>query len=722
MSSIYCYSISKFSMENYNSTLKTKIWEHFSQTNANARYKLAMEIGNGSLVLQISEVSKTNEHFLNLKVFVETDSSGKCFVDPSALRMIIKPPVLALRYTVRDSQNSELVVSKAQFSVPDETKFQEAIELFNQVGISLKDVKSNNFVLNRGSILNSIFSSSNKENHMLESQILHHNMQQHNISAATNTSANDQKLHDTNEKYYEKLIYGNNNQKKTSQNFINDQLSAFPQQFNEDSQYNKNNLSIKAPEMYAKSQVNRNLNFQSSQIYDKSQNFSSKVYSQNYPQATSMESYNNASQKKKEKTYLYQSNDNYGSEHFELPNNNENYLFSASNVIPKLYASNDYSNYSQIFYDSDHLNPTHNKHGLFSNTKEKPNFYFPNAENQLITKKNIEGLVKSVLKKVLPEISKTELNHENTNFDIVSTKQKKKAEESSNKRNNLKNIKKNAAFKKKFKKDSSKDYNKHVLSKNVFLAMDIKRKFEVLKKSSFIEAVFMLQECDSDIQLNLSNMISRYTKHSNKNIYGFFEKPEAKRKNKKYKKAHLLIKKIIKLAKHSNKNHVITKNIITQNQIFNEQSKKQKIQKENTVIVLKKQIIDVYDPVKELEMWNPPNQKDENCKIVGEKRLRKTKPVSYKAIDSLSLSIKRPNLSFPEKQNKMVLPFKSTDNKNLFIEPFKKKSLLEVDDHIQRVNSNLQYSYNQQVSCHEPANLTTETLVPLEKLKTPNDN
>lgn len=756
MTNLHSYSISKFSMEKYDSTSKTKTWKHFSQTNANARYKLMLAIGKDYIVFQITEVSKTNEICFNLKVFIERSSLGIRFVDPSNLRIIVKPPVLALRYNVIDNQTSEMVLSKAQFSIPDDNKFREAIELLNQVGISLKDTKSNFFVLREENKTNSSFFSNNKENFILESQILDPYMHEHNTPAAIKPFINNQNQHDSNGKYYEELIYGYNNNRKRNQHCINEKISAFSDNWNSQSRYTDHNQSNKVPEMHAGNQVNKNINFQHSQIHDRSQNLQSKLYLPNYQQTTSSQNYcyNNASQKILEKANVYEQNYNSDSKYYDLKSmfeinktHQQNFLINNEpNVDPPTCAGNDYSNHSQLFYNNNHVNPIYNELASLVNAEKKKSLYDKNTESQLINKDNFECLIKSVLKKVLPEISKSEISADiDFKIDTFSTKQnnnnnsllhlgkkqtknkqKKKSEQPSTKVGNKKKISKKGTLRKTSKKGVHEDYNKNVLSANFFLTLDIQTKFEVLKKLSFIEAVAMLQECETDTKIKLNEMINRYTKSNNKNIYSFFEKPQSKPKKRDYKKAHLLIKKIMKLTKDLKENQGQPKNIINQDQDYHNQS--EKILKNCTAVDLKKQIKKKtnnhkYDPVKDLEMWNPPQQQDENCRIVGEKRLRKTKKMSYKAADNLFLASKQTKtISFSEKQDDLCSCSKSIEDEISFKEPFRKNSSLEVDNHITTFNKNLLNSFNPQVFSSEQANITMETLLPLEELKQDHTN
>ncbi|CAI8492778.1 unnamed protein product [Hanseniaspora opuntiae] len=116
MNNTTVFDITKVSIETYDAKTKQKEWNHLSNLNPNVQYEMKVVVEQTNLVFQICNKANKQDMHLNLKVKCQIHPETKRpYVSSATLRMIIKPPIIAFRYNIKDLVNNEIILKKAQF-------------------------------------------------------------------------------------------------------------------------------------------------------------------------------------------------------------------------------------------------------------------------------------------------------------------------------------------------------------------------------------------------------------------------------------------------------------------------------------------------------------------------------------------------------------------------------------------------------------------------------
>ena len=153
MNNTTVFDITKVSIETYDAKTKQKEWNHLSNLNPNVQYEMKVVVEQTNLVFQICNKANKQDMHLNLKVKCQIHpETKKPYVSSATLRMIIKPPIIAFRYNIKDLVNNEIILKKAQFGIPNDLSFHTMIDILVEKGVTLKDSKNRDY--NHGTLTN----------------------------------------------------------------------------------------------------------------------------------------------------------------------------------------------------------------------------------------------------------------------------------------------------------------------------------------------------------------------------------------------------------------------------------------------------------------------------------------------------------------------------------------------------------------------------------------
>lgn len=486
MNSTTVFQINKVSIETYDPKTKTKKWNHLSNTNPNGFYEMKVTIDKSDLIFQIYNKADKMDMQLNLKVKYQIHpKTGKAFVSSTTLRMIIKPPIIAFRYNIKDFLNNEIVLKKAQFSISDDLSFQAMIDILVKKGVTLKDSKNRDYT--------PVFFSNDSyetfynefENQILESQVSDCNL---NLTSPIEHTKS-KKLETLKENIYEiedeKISYGS----KPSQPHIYDNFSV--KQNDTNIFKNKNFVeNVKNPTKFLYSDQEDINNFK-----ETPKTFSEKLDYLEVP--------NNSKHFSQQKNSFYERNGH---------NNEPSYLYQKQH---NLFSSNDLGAYvvpnNKFYSDVKEYDAEKQKEDNFS---RRNSFYEPPIERiyseqrrrsivipiltqnensdiiysnkKVMEQDDIENMMTSVLKNVLPKISDFQKSAEM----IQPSEEKKK--------NNSIAIDTN-----------TKVDNINGLSTEFFLCLDDQTKLGILKNLQFFQALKLLSKCKLDKQKTMFELIGK---------------------------------------------------------------------------------------------------------------------------------------------------------------------------------------------------------------------
>ncbi|KAL6929868.1 hypothetical protein ACO0SA_001272 [Hanseniaspora valbyensis] len=699
-------NISKLSIEEYNPDTQTKNWKHLSQLNPKTDYKLLLNVNNDTIIFQIAESTNIKKLLFNLRVNFEKNSEGLNVVAPTALRMIVKSPILALRYNVKDSKNNKIVLKKAQFSIQSTEDFSSVMNLMTHIGVSLKDSKNNDFVFKEKKEelkANNDISFNNDENLMLESQVTFSNVSNAPINSPEQKLNSQQQNSYWNSGCYEEIEYGHNNKKVRNMHPISENIVDLTDSNIDKIQYmestpKKNSYNWEDKNINNPIQINESTNIPIHHSQINQQEFKNTQNSFHYQNniKNNAQHLNNLQQYTNNKIIQNANGPEYYSAYNKVSNKitnnnniNPNQNFSHQNIISNQeYGPNsNVRNYNipdqqineERFYENNipynqivqYVNPqrrqsfygSYNKnlncgtfpenHNQISNSRRNSVYVpcvpsvdidssFHMQESQVMVKEDIESLMTTVLKKVLPEIAKTNNYKEDVDKQESSASVNKKLikeksltsleEEPENKKQK---VQENEITEKKIIstvfpiiKPNSITTNT-TLSANFFLSLDDETKFGVLKNINFIEGIQLFYACDENTKVKLIESINNYSSEGHKLKNGLFgencNKPNKKENLAKEpieNKSLDLLERLEKLTKYFERKES-TENLGTN---AKPQKKTKKIEPSN-----KKETPVGSQPLKELELWNPPKEKEDECVIVGDKKLRRASIISYKS-------------------------------------------------------------------------------------------
>lgn len=140
------FDITKISIETYDSKTKQKAWNHLSNLNPIVQYEMKVVVEQTNIVFQIYNKANKQDMHLNLKVKCQIHpETKKPYVSSATLRMIIKPPIIAFRYNIKDMLTNEIILKKAQFAIPNDLSFHTMIDTLVEKGVTLKDSKNRDY-------------------------------------------------------------------------------------------------------------------------------------------------------------------------------------------------------------------------------------------------------------------------------------------------------------------------------------------------------------------------------------------------------------------------------------------------------------------------------------------------------------------------------------------------------------------------------------------------
>lgn len=491
MNNTTVFDITKVSIEAYDSKTKQKKWNHLSSLNPNVQYEMKVVVEQTNLIFQI--YNKANKQYmpLNLKVKCQIHpDTKKPYVSSTTLRMIVKPPIIAFRYNIKDLLNNEIVLKKAQFGIPNDLSFHTLIDTLVEKGVTLKDSKNRDY--NHNSSINANFETNYDK---FESQIIESQQQDctFNISSPIE-HAKPTHLSPVKESFFEAsedtIGYGN------KQSNFHQPVSTM---LESNVQNGYKNMNIIKP-------------FQNSQKLYYSDQEDVKTYKQKQYNFT--EGFKRYDQVDEEGFLPHQSyssfNKNIPAKDLDYTNQEQSTQKSHRDFNTNVYTAKnhvDSFNGSNFSYTPQHPEPLSRRCSFYEvplsqmySTQRRNSILVPilphsdvpsNADNKgkIMEREDIENMMTSVLNNVLPKIS--DLQKASTK-DLPTESKEVPAEVKApevNKKPVVKNV--------------------DGLSLDFFLCLDNETKIGILKNLGFFQALKLIRGCDENTQILLHNLIEK---------------------------------------------------------------------------------------------------------------------------------------------------------------------------------------------------------------------
>ncbi|XBW35058.1 hypothetical protein QEN19_000621 [Hanseniaspora menglaensis] len=626
MSNSLCFKVTKVSVEEYDSHTKNRSWKHLSQLNNSYTYTFFAIFYNEDIVLKIIEESSSSKEIINLKIPYQSDWAGKKIVAVETIRIIVKPPVLALRYAVLDAVNQETVLKKAQFSILNQKNFVDTIKFMELAGITMKDTKTNKFYNHKNYNV-----AENDESSILDSQYPSFTL----LNSQKKDDCNSEKYqcHYINEPQIENLPYGNlhkNNQRVVSSKcrkkneksnnsiypqhetqtvnlnpglFFESDLSKITKPENKVLQ-SSGNAKYVADEVYIQSQMNTHPSeyFPNSQI----KNIQDK-------EIFCPDLLKNTLKPLKDNTLNHTIPYKKISEFSKTLNQSNLYDFEGIKSLPYATPSRDKENV--------------NINSFYKKSDKTPYSALITPQNN-DTKNNeaIESLATSLIAKILPEALQKSYSTQNK----LATDTKENNISSDLKVINSGNTHYNEASSV-YDHFSARSHKEQIipieskLSINFFKSLDDITKLGILQNLNFMEGIELFQQCDVALQRKLTLLINdqfSINNRQNTDLLKYFSNPSAianSYKNLDFQDFHN------KSSHEIEKSICINHNSIkTPKHFFKKKPKCKYIKKNNC------QKKGFTNELKRLTLWNPVPELQEFT-LVGFKKLRKKKITYYKS-------------------------------------------------------------------------------------------
>lgn len=491
MNNTTVFDINKVSIEVYDAKTKKKEWNHLSNLNPNVDYEIKVVVEKTNLIFQIYNKLNKQDMHLNLKVKCQIHPDTKRpYVSSTTLRMIIKPPIIAFRYNIKDVLNNEIVLKKAQFGIPNNLSFQTMIDTLVEKGVTLKDSKNRDY--NHSTLTNA-----NLENNFdkFESQIIESQQQDRTFNISTpiehakpmNLSPVKENLSEANE---DTIGYGNKQ--------INS-YQPFSTMLESNVRNAAKNISIVKPtqnsQRYYNSDPEDVRHYKQSQ-YNVTDNYN--YYDQvNEEPLLPQQSYNSFSKNMNTKDLNYSNQEQSSQRNYREVNMN---TYAARNNA-------DSFNAPAFGYTSQHPEPLSRRCSFYEvpleqvyNTQRRNSILVPilpqnnvssnnDSKSKVMEKEDIESMMTSVLNNVLPKIS--DLQKPSTKELPVKRKET------------------STEFKASEICSTSVLKNVDGLSLEFFSCLDNQTKIGILKNLGFFQALKLISGCDKSTQKLLNGLIEK---------------------------------------------------------------------------------------------------------------------------------------------------------------------------------------------------------------------
>lgn len=414
----------------------------------------------------------------------------KPYVSSATLRMIIKPPIIAFRYNIKDLVNNEIILKKAQFGIPNDLSFHTMIDILVEKGVTLKDSKNRDY--NHGTLTNLNLETNYDK---FESQIIESQQQDRTFNISSPIEhAKPKHLSPVKESFYEPtedtIGYGNK-----QPNFQQSVFSVLEP--NAQNGYKNMNIikpSQNSQRLYYPNQEEIKNHQQKQYNFTESFNYYDQVNEEAFlPQ----QSYNSLNKN------IYNKDFNYPNQEQSSQRNHQDFnvnAYIAKNNIGTVNGPN-------FSYAPQHPESLSRRCSFYEvpvdqiyNTQRRNSVLVPilpqndipsNVDNKakVMEKEDIENMMTSVLNNVLPKISDLQkASTKDSPMECKDVSVEVKAPEI-----NTKNVVKNVDG----------------LSLDFFLCLDNETKIGVLKNLGFFQALKLISGCDNNTQRMLHDLIKK---------------------------------------------------------------------------------------------------------------------------------------------------------------------------------------------------------------------